>query len=353
MSKSTAGSDVIFVYRWEDEGEFNQDPGAVTDSVNKNFGVNETMDTQDRSNNPERMWRPFSRAAEQIIEQEFEGSWGGDWTLSNSWWLQFFYGEPDVSESGGNYIHEYETHPRTPPKSAHIIEETHYPDGEIEQVVYTGAVSGSFDLDVSVQDLVDVSMDGVYVQDHTFHTGEGDSLPYGDDSDGIAAQPESDYRAMHFGNAELRMDLDEDGTPEFRGLVQDASFGFEGNVEPEYELGSRLMAVPSYLQFEPDMDYTSLVGADIQDEERRSAYGTQDASTQVETMESAVDGELIIDNGQDIGEQNPITFYMEGTFTEDYSRDNVGDPQEALEEDISRIVSNITAEVTSEREEPL
>lgn len=359
MSSSVTGAHTIWVYLWEDDDAYNQEPGDITETSAdaKIFGTNETMNAQDRENNPQRMFRPFNRASEDIIEQQFDGSWGADFVLTNSWWFQFFYGEPTVTEvvAGEEYEHYYEADPRTPPKSAHIIEETHYPGGTVEQVVYTGSVSGSIDVDVSVEDTVGVSLDGLYAQDWTFNSNE-DTLPYGDDVEGLfgelGGQPETQYRAMHFGNSRLSWDLDEDGVAEFKALVQDAGVSFEGNVEGEYELGSRIVAIPSYLQFDPSVDYTSLVGVDNQDQERRNAYGDQAANTQQETMQDAeIVGDLEIDNGLDLGLQNPLVFNLEGGFPESMSRSNVGDPQETLEEDISRMVSEITVTVTSEQEE--
>jgi len=47
MSTAT-GANTIAVYRWEDDGEFNQDPGNVSDTTNKVFGANETLDSADR-----------------------------------------------------------------------------------------------------------------------------------------------------------------------------------------------------------------------------------------------------------------------------------------------------------------
>lgn len=355
MSSSVTGAHTIWVYRWEDDGQYNQEPGSISDTEDKIFGTNETMDSQDRENNPERMFRPYSRAAEEIIEGQFDGSWSADFVLTNSWFLQFFFGEPSITEvtADTEYTHSYDSHPRNPPKTAHLIEETHYPDGTVEQVVYTGCTAGTIDLDVSVEDTVGISLDGLYAQDWTYNSNQ-DDLPYGDVASGIGAQPETSYRPMHFGNSTLSWDLDEDGSAELKALVQEASVSLEGNVEGEYELGSRVVAIPSYLQYEPSVDYTTLVGYGNQDQERRNAYGSQAANTQEETMqESEIVGSLEIDNGLDLGAQNPWTINLDGGFPDSMSRSNVGDPQEVLEEDISRMMADITIDVTSEQAQAL
>jgi len=356
MSTSVTGAHTIWVYLWEDDDAFNQDPGVPTENVStdadqKIFGINETMDAQDRENNPERMFRPFSRSAEDIIETQFDGLWTADFVLTNSWWLQFFFGDPTVTEvtAGTEYEHFYETDPRTPPKTAHLIEETHYPSGNVEQVVYTGCAASSIDIDVATEDTVGISIDGLYAQDHTFNTGAGDSLPYGDGSTGIGTQPDTSYRAQHFGNSTLNVDIDEDSTPEFRRLIQDATITLEGNVEGEYELGSRIVAVPSYLQYEPGVEYTGLVGLGVEDGERRNAYGSQASTTQQETMEqAAIEASMVIDDGLALTDSNPVEFTALGNFPESYSRNNVGDPQETLEEDVSRMTQDIEVTVTSD-----
>jgi len=350
MSATATGANTIWVYVFEDDDSFNQDAGDPTDSTFKIFGTNETMDAQDRENNPERMFRPFSRSAEDIIETQFDGSWTADFVLTNSWWLQFFFGRPTISGTSAPFTHDYATDPTSPPRTAHLIEETHYPDGTIEQVVYRGCTASSVDVDVATEDTVSISLDGFYVQDETFTSG---SLPYGDASNGIGAQPDTSYRALHFGNSTLSVDIDEDGTIEERRLVQDATVTLEGNVQGEYELGSRLVAIPSFLQYEPSVDYTTLVGLGQQDGERLNSYGEQAASTQQDTMaNAAIDAELNIDNGQTIADSNPITFTATGNFPDSYSRSNVGNPQEPLEDDIGRMTEDVTVSVESDQSEP-
>lgn len=354
------GAYTVWVYIWEDANQFNQAAGEPTDATNwKIFGSQETMDTQDRDNNPERMYRPFDRAAEEILEQAFDGSWSADFTLTNTWWLQFAYGAPSttaVDESGDGttdyWEHTYTFDPRDPPKSAHLIEETHYPDGEVQQTIYRGCVASSIDADVSVEDVVGVSIDGAYALEETYSTADGDSLVYGDAASGIAEQPATQYRPLHFGNSYLRLDLDEDGTPEMKSLVQDASVSLEGNVELENELGTRFAAAPSYLNFEFDASYTGLVSVETKAEELKSAYGSQAVTQPQETMADAdIDGELEFDAGL-AGETNAVVFNLQGAFPDSFSRSNVGSPEDALEEDVDRMVANVETVVTSDQETP-
>jgi len=349
---ASTGAHTIWVYRWEDDGSYNQAPDAPTDSTNKVFGANETMDTADRSNNPERMMRPFQRYAEDIIETQFDGSWSTEFTLANTWWLQFFFGEPTISGTEAPYTFEYDTDPSngTAPKSAQLIEETHHEDGTVTQTVYTGVIASSIDIDVSVEDTVSISIDGEYA-DETSYDDVTNESPLGV----IGTQPSLEYRAMHFGNSVLSMDVDNDGTAETRSLIQDAGLSLEGNVELENELGTRFSVIPSYLNYEPSLDYTSLVTGSNADEEKESAYGASydslSASPQETMVDADIDGSLEFD--ANTSTTNKMTMNILGAFPEDYSRSNIGDPSETLEDDITRMIENVTVTVESDKEAPV
>jgi len=350
MSAAT-GAHTVWVWIWEDVNTYNQDPGTPTDTDFKIFGTNETVEAQDRSNNAERFYRPFDRAADTILEGAFDGSWGTDWVLTNPYWLQFIFGEPTVNEpSTGTFEWTFSLDPRNAPRSAHLIEEIHYPDDTIEQTVYTGVIASSVDIDVSVEDTVSCSLSGAYATEESVSTADGDQMIYGDTEMGINEQPATEFRPMHFGNSYLRMDLDEDGTAEAKSLVQDTSLSMEGNAELQNELGTRFAAATSFLQFEPDLSYTSLVGLGVKDEERRNAYGESAASSPQETMENAaLAGELEFFSG--IGTSEPqIVMDLQGAFPDEFDRGNVGDPQEVLEDNVDRMLEDVVVTVTVDSE---
>lgn len=352
MSAST-GAHTVWVYRWEDNDEFNQAPGNPTDTTDKIFGANETMDTADASNNPERMMRPFQRHAEEIIETQFDGSWSADFVLTNTWWLQFVFGEPDT----GTGDHVYETTPHagtssapTPPKSAHLVKEVHHHDGTVEQTVFTGCIAGSIDFEVSVEDTVSVSLDGVYADETTYEDPTTNS-PIGE----IGSQPSLDYRPMHFGNSTLRMDVNGDGSAETRSLIQDASISLEGNAEMAYELGTRFAVIPQYLAYEPSVDYTQLVTADTSPEERQQMYGASVGSSTASPQESLTDAGIIgeLEFDANTATDNQVTIELTSAFPDELTRNNIGDPESALEDDVSRMAANATVTVVSDQATPL
>lgn len=350
MSATITGAQQVVTFVFEDTGTFNQDPRTTmpSDSNFKPFGTDETFDSQDRDQNPSRMFRPFNRSADEILEGEFGGSWSMDFTLTNGQWLRFIYGDPTSTSVDSYTEYSFQFEAQTVPRSAHIIEEIHYEDGNVEQTVYTGCLASSADVSVSVGDPVDVSLSGDYADEITRSTSEGEDLIYGDVSDGIGSQPETDARPLHFGNSDLYMDYDGDGTAERKGLIQDADISFEANAEIENELGTRFGVAPSYLQFEPDMSFTRLITQDIKDEGKRRMYGSSTAEEPQESiLDAEMEGELQMDAG--LSGTNKFVFTLSGTFPDSYSRNNVGDPSEPLEEDIDRYIAGISARVDTSK----
>lgn len=355
MVQVPSGQHTIWAYVYEDENTFNQDPGAPTDTTYKNFGINETMSSNDRSNNPERMFRPFRRTAEQIIESGYQGSWGADFNLTNTWWLPLIYGSPSTSGSSKPFTHTYDLAPRDPPRTIHLISETHWPNGDISQTVYTGVTAGSASVDVAVNDIVQCSISGAYAFEHNYE--DVANSPVGKLSSDPAVkgdQPGTDYRTLHFGNSTFKADLDGNGTQDVQSLVQDASLSLEANAELRQELGTRFAVAPQYLAFEPDVSYTKLTDDSQKFDEQRSAYGATlgaNDATPVGTMDGA-DIAATLKYVSAANKTNELAMNIEGAFPADFSRNNIGDPQAALEDNISRMVTDIQAVVQSDQSEP-
>lgn len=347
MSTVTGGRQ-IFAYVYEDEGEFDQDPAEPADDDIKSFGIDETMDTQDRDQNTERLYKPFERITNEFLEGGFDGSWSADFILTNGKWLPSIYGEPEVSGDE----HTFSLRKDTLPRSMQIIEQINYPDGEIEQTVYTGAPTADADVDVSVGDPVSVSLSGDYADEETASTAEGEDLFFGDALTGLDEQPDDGLRPVHYGNSELLFDLNNDGTADFQSLIQDVSVSINANVELEDELGTRFSVVPSFLNFEPDLSFTRLVSDDTKDDQKRLMYGDTASQTPQETLvESEVDGQVILDVGIP-DELNEFVIELNGTFPDSFSRNNVGSPEDVLEEDVDRFVREVDVTVTTDEYDP-
>ena len=339
MTRTATGAQANFLFIMEDDVTFNQHPedDPPDDEGNwKVFGTDESFDSQDRDNNVDRLYRPFDRRAFEFLEGVFDGSWSTTFTLTNAWWLWTVYGEPDVDGDTYTFTHESGRSPR----SMQIIEEINYPDGEVEQTIYTGAVVSSMDADVAVGDPFEISLDGAYATEHNRSTAEGESLIYGDPSDGIATQPDTNIRALHFANSELLTDIDGDGSVESRSLIQDVSLSHDGNVEMENEIGTRFAVAPSFLNFDFDVSFTRIVNTDEKTGDKRAMYGAPDVNTPQESLDDAdVEGEVVVTPGS--GELYDYNVQLEGTFPDSFSRNNVADPESVIEEDIDRFVTEI------------
>jgi len=339
------GSRQIWAFVWEDDGEYAQEPGEVSDDNPKAFGDNEDISDPDADNSEETYYRPFSRQPSNYHEMEYDGSWGTDFTFTNPWWLAFVYGEPEITENSeeGTWDLEFTERLTAPPRSAQLIEETHYSDGTVEQTVYTGAAVDSPSISTSVQDTLDVSLDGFYADERLYE--DASLSPYGI----LDEQPDTDFSPLNFANAELFLDLSDSGSAEFRGRVQDVDVSFNASMEAEYELGTRFATDRSALDFEPDLSYTARVTDDLKSEERKSFYGNQVDTTGDATIPAEELSDVDVIGNLDMfsrKEENSLNLEWEEAFPSSFQRSNTGDPQSAVDDDVDRSLINLTASAT-------
>lgn len=340
------GSRQIWAYIWEDDGEFAQEPGDPTDEDWKAFGDNEDVSEPDANNSEETYYRPFSRQPSTYHEMEYEGSWGVDFVYTNPWWLSFIYGEPEETDNTADdngYDLEWQEDVEKEPKSAHLVEETHYSDGTVTQTVYIGVVVDSPDISTAIQDPLDVSLSGFYVDERTYENAT--NSPYGE----IGQQPDTEYHPLNFANTELYLDLDEDDTAEFRGRVQDLDLSFNSNAEPDYELGTRFGVGTAFLDFEPDLSYTARVTDDLKEDEKTSFYGNQvstsgDAVYPAEEMSDAdIKGKVEMYSRK---EDNELIIEFGEAFPSSFQRSNTADPESAIDDSVDRMLTSLTATAT-------
>ena len=338
------GSRQIWAFIWEDDDAYAQEPGEPVDEDFKAFGDGEDVSEPDADNSEETLYRPFDRQPSTYLEMEYDGSWGVDFMYTNPWWLCFVFGEPTVTDNeDGTWDLEFELDPERPPRTAHLIEETHYSDGTVSQTVYMGATVDSPDISTSVQDPLDVSLDGFYADERTYE--DANNSPYGV----IGEQPDTDFHPLTFANTELHLDLDDTGTADFKGGVQDVDLSFNSNAEADYELGTRFSTDRAYLDFEPDLTYTARVRDETKDEERTSFYGNQvDTSGDELFPAEELSDANILGNIQMFSrkEDNELTLSFGEAFPSSYQRQNTGDPESAVDDDLDRLLTNLTASAT-------
>lgn len=388
---ATTGKDTSLIYVWEDN--FDQAPGGMIDRskfvdttdddtgdaastvefYKQTFGSGVTMGTNEGSNNAERQFRPGSRQAEYILESQFDGSWSVDFTLTNPWFLKSMYGDPTTSGGemdGGSAVtweHEYSGQF---PDSMQLVEQIEYQDSSGNSIydhrILTGCIVSSMDVETDTEGVVEVSLDGAYANEYYQEdvVNKSDSERYYNQF----TQPTTDHRPLHFGNTKMYFDQTPDSgsdTKITQRRMQDASLSLEGNVDMIYELGSRKAADFSPKAIEPELSYTRIVSEDASStsaQDLKDMYG--DTTKTRSERESPADPtmgtsdleiQMEIDNARTPSEDsdvNRLTFVMEGSLVDSYSRNNVGDPESELEADVDRLITRTYVVAENETEIP-
>jgi hypothetical protein len=346
-NRTLTGARTTWAYCWEDPGAYAQEPGEPNDSGNwKAFGDNEDISEPELTNNEEEFTRPFNREPSTYLEMQAEGSWGTDFVFTNPFWLSYVYGNPqNVTDNGdGTYDLTYQYDSEAPPRTAHLVKQVHYANGDISQTIYIGVGADSVDFSTSVQDPLDVSVSGYYATER-YYENVVDS-PAGELSD----QPDTDFRPLNFANASLFMDLDDDGTPERKGAVQDLDVTFNSDSEPDFELGSRFPSTTSFLLINPELSYTARITGDTRSEERKSVYGTAgtlnasaDAQPAEELSEADIKGAVTLESRK---EQNLLDVEFSEAFPSSHTPAGLGDPESQLDDEVDRNITDLTITAT-------
>ncbi|AGM11980.1 hypothetical protein DNAM5_121 [Haloarcula californiae tailed virus 1] len=319
---SAAGHEARVSYLWENDGSDNPDfaTDSPSDSDNKPFGSDATMNTLEGSNNAVRVFDPNDREAREVIEQNFEGSWSVEFTLTNPWWLRGVI-HYDVSTSGASapYTHDYDG---DIPYSMRIVQGT---EATGTERVLKGCVISSAEISASVGGMVNVSLQGAYADEDLDTGGVG------------AAQPTVDERPLHFAHATLKRD----GAT--LSLVQNASLTIENNIDLIRELGSRIAADYSPKQRTVDISYGDIVEDET---EVQRMYGS--GTTPQNTVENDKPMTFTFDDGGSGSDKNAVTFNIGGAFPNSYSRSGIGDPEADLEGSLSEMAATIDASAENE-----
>lgn len=309
----TTGATTPVWFRWEDSGF----GAAPADGTNKAFGPNATLDNDEGSNNAVRVLAPDTKEAADIIEQNFSGSFTVSFTLADPWWLRAIFGAPATSGTGP-YTHTFDG---TTPSSLAITEG--FRDSGNERVL-RGCILADVTISSPVPELVQVELTGAYADEEKLSPAS------------IAAQPTPTYRALKY--SEARLDLD--GVKV--AYVQDATITITLNSNLIDALDSRT-AVDFWTGVrEIDLDYSTIKHGQNETELEQFYGGSttvQDAVTTAAplTVEftSAVDA-------------STITCNLGGGFPNTTSFENMGNPQEAIEQNLTRWVESITVDAVND-----
>lgn len=310
-------------YTWEDP----TDLGApvdydAEDEKRKPFGGNASPTTKEGSNAAIDVFEPNNRERAQIIAEMFDGSFSVDFEITNPYWLAAVISHPyTVDDGNGVYTHIYEDDVPLP-MTVYIGYEDRAArsDGQLYQVL-EGVFVESATIDTSTGSEASCSLSAAYVNERF-------------ENDPLEGQPQLEYDAMTFAEAMLSLD------GETLSLVQDASVEINNNTDPIYELGTRKAVDYSPKAREPSVNYTQI---HIETDETREMYGNEAADAVQDTVEAEKPMEFVLDNGKSGEEINRIEFLMDGAFPESVSLDNIGNPQEDLQQSINRRLRTVEA----------
>jgi hypothetical protein len=327
------GAHTTLWYLWEEDGSGSLDfaVGAGTsDGDRKPFGGDATLNQFEGGNNAVDIFEPNSRRMAQLVAQHFDGSFTVDFEWTNSWWLKGLISDPSTVDNGdGTYTHTFDGDTPFP-----FVICAGYDDratdvsGQQDERYLEGCVVQSATVDVSTEGTADVSLTGAYVNED-----------YQEDV-ALAAQPSLNEDVMTFADAILHLD------GSVLSLVQDASVEVNNNTDIIRELGTRVGVDYSPKALIPSVDYTKIHENETEIEDM---YGETAATSVQQNVDTDKDMKFEVDNGEAAGSGlNQAQFDMGGSLPDTVGTENVGNPQEDLQESINRRLQDISAKATNE-----
>lgn len=331
------GAHTTLWYYWEEDADGNPDFGVGTDtedSDEKPFGGNATLSQLEGSNNAVDIFEPNSREMAQLIAQHFDGAFSVDYEWTNPWWLKGLIADPDTEDNGdGTYTHTFDGDVPFPMTICAGYDERATGESDQQDERYLeGAVVQQATVDVSTEGTADVSITGAYVNED-----------YQEDVSSLTDQPSLDHDVMTFADAMLHLD----GST--LSLVQDASVEINNNTDIIREIGTRVGVDYSPKARIPSVDYTKIREDNTEIEDM---YGTEAATSVEQSIDTSKDMKFEVDNGEAAGEgMNQAQFDLGGSFPDTAGTENLGNPQEDLQESINRRLKTVVAEATNEVED--
>jgi hypothetical protein len=302
---------------------------AVLNPTPKVPGANATLDTAEATNNGTRIYLPASRTAVDIKAGSFDGAWAISGALTNPWWLETIYGSPNTTDNGdGTYTHTFEM---GEPTSFQILEG--YETSTTAERALKGCVPARavFDPSVGEDGVVPFTWEGFYATESV------------DTDVSLTSQDTLDHDEFDYSDAQL----DVDGTEQ--AIVQNASVELVVDpVEGIDAFGSRFAIDYVAGAFNPVVDYTKV---------KRDADALQQVYGGTTSMQEEVPQApltLDFDNGKAAGSgKNQVTFNGTGSFAESYGEEGPpGDPTARIDENLNRMLEDISVDATNETATP-
>lgn len=307
---ATAGHNVLLAYDWEDG--FRNAPAS---DDKKPFGRNASLTTKEGSNNAVRMFEPGNPEATDIVEQNFDGSWTAEFTLSNPWFLRGVITESTATGTGPT-THTFDGFPGDPIR---IFTGTQVPGGSDTYRALEGCVVQTATFTFNIPGTVDVSLEGAYANEN-----EGASS---------FTQPATNERAMTHEDSQLNVD----GTD--LSFEQSVTVTINLNVDMVPELGSRKSVDYSPKQRNASITYSKIVEDNTQ---QQRFYGG--ASSIQDNVENTAPIWVEATNGKTGTDLNRIRLNLNGAFPDSISRSGIGAGDADLEDELNEMIQSIDAE---------
>lgn len=320
MTGGITGAQQRLHFLWEDNG-YGSSPN---DSTAKIFGHDAVLTTSEATNNGTRIRLPASETAVVIKEGSFDGAWAVTFALSTPWWLRTLYGAPSTTDnSDGSYTHTYSGVDPTPIR----ILVGYEPTTDVRTL--KGCVPTQASIDPTVdENTTAVTLEGFYQTEEVTSPGS------------LTTQPTPADEPLDYGDADLKVA----GTS--RAIVQNASLTLPLNTTTGIRgFGSRFFI--DYVDegsFDPELSYTEV---DDDTDSLDEIYGGSTSMQEDIADDDAVT--LSWDNGNAAGSGiNQITANATGTFPESFAETGTGDPTSRIEEELGRLITDVTFDATNE-----
>lgn len=316
------GSDTRLHLLWEDNGFLN-DP---TDATPKSLGKAAQLETLELTRNGTRVFLPASRTAVDIkTGARIDGSWGLRAAVSTPWIYRWIKGAPTTTDNGdGTFTHTYDG---TPDPARLLI--------GYEGIGDERTLAGCVPVRAVVETSVDEDLGGIVTMEG-FYADEPDL------SQSLTSQPTSGFDVLDASDATF----DLDGAAQT--IMQQSTWTLEyPDLGGVVGFGSRLPVDYGIRAFTPEVDYTKLKvdNAPVEDIYDGSASLQEDVASSAPLTQE-------FDNGESGSAMKRLTLSGTGSFPNSLGESGHGDPQSLIEEDLNRMLTDVTITARNGTETP-
>ena len=318
------GGDTPLHILWEDNGYLN----APNDSTPKSLGKAAQLETLELTRNGTRVYLPASRTPVDIKSgSRIEGSWGFRAAVSTPWIYRAIKGAPSTSSNGdGTYTHTFDG---TPDPFRILI--------GIEGIGDERTIAGCVPVRATVETSTDEDLGGIVTMEG-FYADEPDLATPAS----LTSQPDSGFGVLDASDATF----DLDGSTQT--IMQQSTWTLEyPDLGGVVGFGSRLPVDYGVRAFEPSLDYSKLKvdNAPVTDIYDGSGSLQEDVASLKPVTQT-------FDNEQTGSSMERLIFEGSGSFPNSLGESGHGNPRSLLEEELNRMLSDVTIKARNGTQTP-